>query len=245
MATGKTKKKGVKAKSKPKPKKRCGSPNTQSGNPCGKFSPCAYHDEKGKPTPKVSLKAKARQEKLLQGVMAGKDLKTAALDAGFSESTAEGKIYQIVNSPAYKARVQQAIADARLMTEEITGTAVGVMRMDIADLFPDDEFLQEAQRRGVSHNIKKIRRSPKFGTITAVECYSKMDAIKVLQKTFGLEQQAAPNQKAERDFNASVERVMQAAIDRGVTLRGAELRKAVEDRLRPAYELLQTSNANN
>jgi len=72
--------------------------------------------------------------------------------------------------------------------------------------------------------------------LTEIEVYSSFDAAKHLGEMFG-KQLPDLNRKTKSDFNATVERIMQGAIDHGVTLRGDELRKAVEKRLKPHYRL--------
>jgi hypothetical protein len=47
--------------------------------------------------------------------------------------------------------------DAALNTNEIIGTLVQQMRFDLADLFPESDFLQRAKELGVSHLIKKVK----------------------------------------------------------------------------------------
>jgi hypothetical protein len=50
-----------------------------------------------------------RYEKLIQGVALGKSVKQAGLDAGYAETTCEGKIYQIMDSPAIQ-RIRSRLA---------------------------------------------------------------------------------------------------------------------------------------
>jgi hypothetical protein len=44
-----------------------------------------------------------RLDKLRQGIVAGKTVKQAGREAGYAESTLQGKIYQIIQTPAFKA----------------------------------------------------------------------------------------------------------------------------------------------
>jgi hypothetical protein len=189
-----------------------------------------------------------RHEKLLQGVLAGKTVREAGLDAGYSKSTCEGKIYQIMQSPTIKECIRARVKAAQLETDEIIGTLVQYMRFDLADLFPDDPLLQRAKQLGISQNIKKIRRrpvligydngqNPVVDHEIEVEAYNALDAAKQLTTVFGLQHLPAPGQKQERDYQAAVERIMQKARERGVTMPDDVLRAQIEKRLRPAYPL--------
>lgn len=139
--------------------------------------------------------------------------------------------------------------------DEITGTLVQHMRFDLADVLPENEILQRAKRLGISHLIKKVKTrqvvcgfdeegSPIIGWEHEIEGYSAQEAAKQLTKVFGLKNLPDPKAKAERDFNAAVERIMQQAITCGVTMPNDELRKNVENRLKRLYPILET-DANN
>ena len=99
----------------------------------------------------------AQRDNLVKGVLAGKDVRSAALDAGYSEATAQGRIHQIIKTPDMRERFQRIANDAALDTSEIIGTLVQQIRFDLADLFPESDFLQRAKRLGISHLIKKIK----------------------------------------------------------------------------------------
>jgi hypothetical protein len=139
--------------------------------------------------------------------------------------------------------IRRCIKDAATLDiAEIIGALVQYMRSDLADCFPDDPLLQRAKRLGISQNIKKLKRrsvligydkggNPVLAHEIEVELYSALEATKLLTKVFGLENLPAPRQKAERDFGATVERIMQGARERGVTMPDDVLRATVEKRL--------------
>lgn len=243
---------------------RCGSKKTASGKPCRYTKPCPYHDQGGG-SKRAARRARGgalraqqavRQEKVIQGLLTGKTVKQASRDAGYADTVAEGKIYQIMDTPAMQQRVDRTIALAQLQTEEVIGRVVGMMRMDIADLFPEDPFLKTAQERGISQNIKKVKRIPIITgyagedaeqpvyemQISEVEIYSAHDAAKTLTEVFGLKQMPAPNQKAMRDFQSAVVRICQAVRDSGVTVPEDELRARVAEKLKPRYLALLKGN---
>lgn len=236
----------------------CASTKTKSGKPCRWTRPCPYH-ARGKPGKLPSgqgtkkNRSVVRHEKLLQGVLAGKSVREAGLDAGYSKSTCEGKIYQIMDSPKIKECIRERVEAAKLETDEIIGALVQYMRFDLADLFPADPLLRRAKQLGISRNIRKVKRRPVIAGYDKdenpileyeleVEAYNGLDAAKHLTTVFGLQHLPAPKRTAARDFQAEVERIMQKARERGVSMPDDVLRAKIEERLRPAYPLLHNSD---
>jgi hypothetical protein len=142
---------------------------------------------------------------------------------------------------------------AQFQTEEVIGTIVDHMRFDLAELYPDDPFLQRAKELGVSHLIKKIKRRPVIAGFdqqgapimdyeTEIEGYGSLEAAKHLTKVFGLEQLPAANQKVQRDFDEAVERVVQTALDAGSKHTPEQLRANAVERLRSLYPLVSDAN---
>lgn len=239
--------------------KLCGKKAQSTGKPCRWRRPCPYHD-KTKTPGKGTKKNRdvLRQEKLIQARCAGKSVKDAGREAGYAESTLEGRIYQIIEMPEYKARIQAHIDAAGLDTNEIIGTLVSQMRLDMAPLFPDDPFWQRASQLGISHLIRRYKRRPVVAGFdkeenaivdyeTEVEGYSAQEGAKHLTKVFGLEQLPAPNQKAQRELEASIERVMQNARERGITpekMSDAKLRKQIIKKMTPKFQGLVSDASN-
>ncbi len=187
-------------------------------------------------------------EIFIKAHLQGKSIKDAALEAGYAQSTSQGKIYQIMEIPKYKALQQKLTEMAQLDPKEIIGRAVSNMRMDLADVFPDDPHLKRARELGISQNIRKVRYgsmpigyddngNPMFeARLIEVEVYSAQEARKMLVDIFGLKNLAAPNHKAQLEFKAAVDRLVQAAKDRGVTMSDCDLRQRIETRLLAAYQ---------
>src|SRR5882672_11269978 len=147
--------------------KICGHEETQSGQPCYRRGVCPYHtEEKVAGRTKVAARstkqtvAALRQEKMIELRLQGKTVAAAAREAGYSENTAKGKIYQMMDSREYNTAIKRHLEAANLDTAETIGILVSQMRGDIADFFPDDEFLQRAKQLGISQLIKKIKRRP-------------------------------------------------------------------------------------
>lgn len=216
----------------------CDSRKTKSGRPCRNRVPCSRHSLKAVGQRRLGRLDAAQRNNLVTGVLAGKDVRSAALDAGYSEATAQGRIYQIIKTPDMRERFKRIANDAAIDTSEIIGTLVKQMRFDIADLFPESDFMQQAKQLGISHLIKKVKvrqvvagfdkdGSPIMGLQHEIEGYSALEAAKHLTKVFGLKDLPRPEVKAHRDLNAAVERVTQQAIAAGVKMPPEELRKEI------------------
>ena len=108
---------------------------TKSGRPCRNRVPCSRHSLKTVGERKLGKLDAAQRDNLVKGVLADKDVRSAALDAGYSEATAQGRIYQIIKTPDMRERFQRIANDAAVNTNEIIGTLVQQMRFDIADMF--------------------------------------------------------------------------------------------------------------
>lgn len=237
---------------KPKTTKLCGQKAKSTGKPCRWPRPCPYHDKASRKRGNKGTKKNRnvlRQEIMIQARIAGKSVVDAGREAGYAESTLQGRIYQIEKSPEYKARIASLIEAADLNTKEIIGTLVSQMRLNMAPLFPGDPFWERAAELGISHLIKKHKRRPVMVGFDKeenpiidfeeeVEGYSAQDAAKHLTKVFGLEQLPAPNQRAQRELEASIERIMQKARDRGITLPDDKLREKIIEKLTPKFKAL-------
>ena len=193
--------------------KLCDSRKTISGHPRRNHVPCSRHSLKAVGQRKLGKLDAAQRDNFVKGVLAGKDVRSAALDAGYSEATVEGRIYQIIKTPDMRERFQRIANDAALNTNEIIGTLVQQMPFDIADLFPESDFLQRGKPLGISHLIKEV---------------------KVRQVVVGFDKDGSPIMGLQHE-NAAVERVTQKAIAAGVKMPIEELRKEVEKRLKPAH----------
>lgn len=96
-----------------------------------------------------------------------------------------------------KPQIQAFIAQLRASAERAasdkilsaTETLVGITRIaesDIADMFPDDPFLQEAKQRGVSRLIKSINFDKRSGRVVKLEMYSAQAGFQDLGKHYKL-----------------------------------------------------------
>jgi phage terminase small subunit len=132
---------------------------TVSGGSCRQtILPCARHTPGLRRGPKTS----ARQHLLIEGALQGKSVAQAARDAGYSRGSIRGTVYRIMKSPYVRSRIEAHLEAANLNTDEIIGGYVSQMRCDIADLIPDCDILIAAQQKGISHNIKRVRKRQKF-----------------------------------------------------------------------------------
>lgn len=72
--------------------KLCDSRKTKSGRPCKNRVPCSRHSLKAVGQRRLGKLDAAQRDNLVKGVLAGKDVRSPALDAGYSEATAQGKL---------------------------------------------------------------------------------------------------------------------------------------------------------
>lgn len=108
----------------------------------------------------------------------------ATLAAVAYENLRKPQITEFIASLTIEAEFK---ASDRILTA--TETLVGITKIaesDIADLFPDEPFLQEAKRAGVSRLIKTISFDKDTGRITKLEMYSAQTALQDMGKHRGL-----------------------------------------------------------
>lgn len=109
-----------------------------------------------------------------------------------------------------KPQIVQLIAELRIEAEKKASdkilsameTLVGhtkIAESDIADLFPDNPFLQEAQKRGISKLIKSIYFDKDTGRLVRLEMYSAQVALQDMAKHHGLMPTKIEISKSEAD----------------------------------------------
>lgn len=156
-----------------------------------------------------------RQKKLEEGVALGKTPPQAAREAGFSESYSRVDVYKNLANPSVQERIERRRAKlmerANVRYEEIIGSLAEIATSSLADVLPEDEFLQRAKANGTDHLIKKIKRIVhKDGTTTyEYEMYSRLEALDQLADNLGLkkEPQKNPVDSAKEFLSALKERL--------------------------------------
>jgi phage terminase small subunit len=116
-------------------------------------------EKKGKKGARKARTPTLRQRLKDEGVLQGKSLRQAALDAGYAPSTANSNIYKEQEKARTQTRIDVRIKEAQIDTNEVIGTLVSHMRADLADICPKDAFLKAARENGVSHLIKELEIS--------------------------------------------------------------------------------------
>jgi hypothetical protein len=158
-----------------------------------------------------------RAKKVVAGLLEGKSIKQAGIDAGYSQSYANSKLS---TSPTFEwvkkqvaRRMKDSMSKAAIHTDAIVGTYVEIMQASIADVLPENEVLARAKENGVDHLIKKLTITPtKYGNKIDLEMYSRMDAANALKDVFGLKQEPRANTyEAERKIE--VERSIRHIMD--------------------------------
>lgn len=175
----------------------------------------------------IQRMANIREEKLIEGVLRGKPPARAARDAGYSKSFAHVDVYRTLAKPSILKRIQERRDEAHVETKEIIGTLTSQMRGDLADLFPDDEFLKKARDRGVSHLIRRYRRrerlipngraKPIREVLTEVELHDSQSAAVQLCRVFGLHDLPKPKSSdPQRDLETALDRFVERATSCGM-----------------------------
>ncbi len=178
----------------------------------------------------VVAKSINRAKKAVAGMLEGKTMEQAAVDAGFSRQHARKHLYSTPTGKWIREeasrRMNEAMSKAAVHTDAITGSLVEVMLASPADILPDHPILVRARQNGVDHLIKKITITPiKLGMKDSVrrgkvvsepvigeridlEMYSRLDAISQLRDNFGMKQEPRANtfedtrrQEVEREID--------------------------------------------
>ena len=90
---------------------------------------------------------------------------------------------EVTSAIAAMRQVAEIKAEVKILsaTETLAGIT-DIANSDIADLFPDNEFLQEAKLNGVSKRIKTINFDKDTGAIVRVEMYSAQAGLQDMAK---------------------------------------------------------------
>lgn len=184
-------------------------------------------------TPKKVRLPTLKQIKTAEGVLQGKSLRRAALDAGYAPSSANTMPYQpLVNSSILGLignRREQIRRHAQIHTDVIVGALAEIATASLADVLePDGTFdLAKCCARGTDHLLKKLivtERHSKDGSkrvTTTFEMYSRLDALDQLRATFGMTQEPRPN-TFDNTKRTEVERSLARIRERdGVSQRAA------------------------
>lgn len=178
-----------------------------------------------KPAPK---KPSTRRRKLEDAVLNGETPAKAARGAGYSESFARVDVYRVLANPSFQERLEKRRAEAQrradIHTDSIIGSLVEIANASLGDVVEEDELLAYAREQGTDHLIKKIKvktrliptgpgKEPEKEVTHEFEMYSRLDALSQLRDTFGMKQEARPNNYEEirrREVEKSISRIMEA-----------------------------------
>lgn len=196
----------------------------------------AKKNAEGKPLP-------LRREKFVDNYIAnGGNGKKAAEDAGFAPGhSAETEASRLLRNAEVQRRIRERVAEAQIDPQEVVGTLVSHMRADFADLLPEDAFVQEARRNGVSHLLKELEitersiaaeldREGKVLTPATTErkykikIHDSYSAARQLCSVFGLNKKEGENPEDEK---ARVERAIDAYIERTGATRDVAIRNLI------------------
>lgn len=157
-----------------------------------------------KPKRKPTLK----QQRFTEEVLKDGNATRAARAAGYKHPNVQGARMLVKDS--IQERIKERLDDAKLQTNEVIGTLASQMRADMAEILPDNEILQQARERGLSHLIKKMKTTERYTkdgeriVTHEFEMYSAQEAAKQLCAVFGLNKMpgANPNEAAKEALRA-------------------------------------------
>lgn len=192
-----------------------------------------------KPTVKQLLTA--------EGIAQGKSAHRAALDAGYSPSTAKTMIYKPLENSrileAVERRKAQAMKRAQIHTDVIVGSLAEIATASLGDVLNDEgEFsINIARENGVDHLLKKVKvkvrsipngsdRPPDIETTYEYEMYDRLNALNQLRDNFGMKQEARPY-NAQAEIDEAVRDFIEKAQQRGHVLTYDEARTFIEPRM--------------
>ncbi len=161
---------------------------------------------RGRDRPK--RKPTLRQQRFTEEVLKDGNATRAARVAGYRHPNKRGP--ENVVKRGIQQRIRERIEDAKIQTNEVIGTLASQMRADIAEILPDNEILQQAKERGLSHLIKKMKTTERFTkdgeriVTHEFEMYSAQEAAKQLCAVFGLNKLPGvnPNDAAKEALRA-------------------------------------------
>lgn len=204
-------------------KQKCGSLDTLSGEPCHSplkkgFKLCHRHKKD-----KSKLKFTPKQKRLIEELAKPdiKSVRSAAIKAGYAESTASTIVYQTLENTRIKEAVQNRINRAlkhhKVTPEEVLGSAVFQMRSSMADILDDDGSFdyQKAKDTGAVDLLKKHKETTRtiqresgneIIKTVEVELQTNQDARKEVANYIGLEKfsSSTPDKLTDKELAAEL-----------------------------------------
>jgi hypothetical protein len=129
-------------------------------------------------------------------------------------------------------RRAEAMARAGIQTDVVIGSLAEIATSSLADVLPDDEFLQKARALGTDHLIKKLRRTVRTTSggekieTYEYELFDRLNALSQLADNLGIKQQPRQNdadRDRREDYEALVERVIARAAAVGEVVTRTEV----------------------
>jgi hypothetical protein len=161
-----------------------------------------------------------RATKMVEGLLQGKTIKAAAVEAGFSESYAHGRILQtetyqwIVDRVA--KRQKQALELAGITSDNIIGYLSEIAHFSLGDIRDEqgNPSMDVAVAKGLDHLIESYEVITNYyGTRVIIKPYSRDRALAQLRDTFGIKMEPRPNDYDEQKI-AEVERSLNNIMER-------------------------------
>lgn len=158
-----------------------------------------------------------KQTRFVEGYLSnGGNGTQAARDAGYKHPNKRGP--ENVVKSGIQERINARIAEAGVQAKEVVGTLVSHLRVDIAEIMPDNPVVKRAKEAGVSHWIKRLTIKEYWdkskGAVvqeTSVELHSSQAAAKQLCTIMGLD--VAPQKNNYDMARAAYERLLSGYPD--------------------------------
>jgi phage terminase small subunit len=189
-----------------------------------------------KPTKSQSMAALKKplthkQQRFVEGVTRHGNGARAAREAGYSAKTArqiaEENLTKLDISEAIERRRTDLMRRAQIHTDVIIGSLAEIALASLGDVLDDSgKFsIERARANGVDHLLKKVKVTERIGgeVVYEYEMYSRLEALNQLRDTFGMKQEARPN-----NFDETKRKEVEAAINRIMERDGVDRRTAAQ-----------------
>jgi phage terminase small subunit len=172
--------------------------------------------------PRAKKKLTPKRERFVAEVIKnGGNATKAAIDAGYAESSAYQRGYELVRNSEIQERIQRAKQRAGITPEVVTGVLAQQLLGDISDVLDEEgrfDYKLAKKRRATGQIQKlKVRRRDLFNaqgeiagveTIHELELYSAQAAAKILTGTLGMLKQPGINPEDVARAKAEIDRLI-------------------------------------
>jgi phage terminase small subunit len=178
--------------------------------------------KKASAAPRAKKKLTPKRERFVAEVIRnGGNATKAAIQAGYAESSAYQRGYELVRNSEIQERIQRAKQRAGITPEIVTGVLAQQLLSDISDVLDDEGRFdyKRARKLRVTGQIQKLKVKKRdlfnakgelaaVETIHELELYSSQAAAKILTGTLGMLKQPAVNPEDVARVKAEIDRLI-------------------------------------